>query len=133
TVASAQTAAELVEHYWGAILRDVPFSEYSTDPMVGHAVADMNNLSFVNSTANNQIPRPVTRQNLFRGQFVPGDGNVLGPYISQFMVQPTYYGAQFLNQQYQTFMPGQEFLTSVDDFQFVQNGGDIGASIGIDS
>jgi hypothetical protein len=126
SVASAQTAAELVEHYWGAILRDVPFTEYGSNPLVGQAVDDMNNMSFVNSAANNEIPRAVTRQNLFRGQFVPGDGNVLGPYISQFMVQPTYYGAQLLDQRYQTFMPGQEFLTSVDDFQLVQNGGDTG-------
>jgi hypothetical protein len=29
-VASAQTAAEAVEHYWGALLRDVPFTQYGT-------------------------------------------------------------------------------------------------------
>src|SRR4051812_5448077 len=132
SVASAQTAAELVEHYWGAILRDVPFRDYPVNAMVANAVADMNNLSFIGSSANNQIPRPVTAQNLFRGQFTAGDGNVLGPYISQFMVQPTYYGAQFLDQKYQTYMPGQEFLTNVADFQSVQNGGDTGLSISFD-
>jgi hypothetical protein len=132
SVASAQTAAELVEHYWAAILRDMPFRDYPTNAMVENAVADMNSLSFVNNAANNQMPRPVTAQNLFRGQFTAGDGNVLGPYISQFMVQPTYYGAQFLDQRYQTYMPGQEFLTNVADFQSVQNGGDTGLSISID-
>jgi len=133
SVASAQTAAELVEHYWAAILRDVPFAEYDTNSLVGQAVADMNNMSFVNSSANNQMPRPVTRQNLFRGQFVPGDGNVVGPYVSQFLVQPTFYGAQYLDQKYQTFDPGQEFMTSEADFKLVQNGGDTHLAITYDS
>lgn len=122
-VASAQTAAEQVEHYWAAILRDVPFADYGTTPLVGQAVADMNSLSYVNSPANNQMPRPVTRQNLFRGQIVTGDGNVKGPYVSQFMVQPAYYGAQLLDQRYQTHLPGQEFMTSVGTYQNIQNGG----------
>jgi hypothetical protein len=129
SVASAQTAAEQVEHYWGALLRDVPFTQYATNPLVGQAVADMNNLSFLASAANKEFPYPVTRQNLFRGQFVPGDGNVRGPHISQFMIQPANFGAQPLDQKYQTYMPGQEFMTSPADYQRVQNGDDLGLSI----
>jgi hypothetical protein len=123
TTRSAQTAAEQVEHYWACLLRDVPFTSYGTNALVGQAVADMNNLSYVNSPGNDQIPAPVTRQNLFRGQIVPGDGNVMGPYVSQFMVQPTFYGAQFLDQKYQTFLPGQEFMKTVATYQNIQNGG----------
>src|ERR1044071_4788713 len=121
--ASAQTAAEAVEHYWGGILRDVNFTDYASSPLVAQAVADMNSMSFVGSAANDQIPKPVTPQNLFRGQFVPGDGNVLGPYVSQFMLQPTNYGAQHLDQRYQTFLPNQAFMTSVATYQNIQNGG----------
>lgn len=136
SVASAQTAAEQVEHYWGALLADVPFSEYATNSLAGQAVADLNNMSFVNSTANNQIPSPVTRQNLFRGQFVPGDGNVKGPYLSQFMIQPTFFGAQPMDQKYQTFLPagggGSDYMTSVNEYQLVQNGGDSGRPIAYD-
>jgi hypothetical protein len=131
-VASAQTAAEMVEHYWAAVLRDVPFTDFPTNSLVGQAVADMNTLSYVNSAGNNQIPKPVTRQNLFRGQFVAGDGNALGPYVSQFMIQPTYYGPQLLDQRYQTFLPGQEYLTTVADFLLVQNGGDTHAPVNFD-
>jgi len=123
SVASAETAAEQVEHYWAALLRDVPFTEYGTNPLAGQAVADLNAMSFLTSTANNQFPYPVTRQNLFRGQFVPGDGNVQGPYVSQFMIQPTFFGAQQLDQKYRTFLPGQEFMTSAGAYQQVQNGG----------
>ncbi|HEX3249172.1 MAG TPA: vanadium-dependent haloperoxidase [Pyrinomonadaceae bacterium] len=133
---SAQTAAEQVEHYWGSLLADVPFTEYSTNALVGQAVADMNNLSFLSSPANNEFPYPVTRQNLFRGQFVPGDGNVLGPYISQFMIQPTFFGAQPLSQQYQTFLPvgggGSNYMTTVAEYQLIQNGGNSGRQLAFD-
>ena len=50
-VASAQTAAEQVEHYWSALLADVPFTEYATNALAGQAVADLNNMSFVSSAA----------------------------------------------------------------------------------
>lgn len=128
SVTSNITAAEEVEHYWGALLRDVNFADYATNPMVAEAVADMNNLSFINSPQNFEYPHPITPQNLFRGQIVPGDGNVLGPYVSQFMVQPTSFGAQPLSQMYSTFLPGDvnEFMTSPIEFQLIQNGGDSG-------
>jgi hypothetical protein len=136
SVASAQTAAEAVEHYWGALLRDVPFTEYPTNSLLAQAVADMNKLSFLRSADNHQFPFPVTPQNLFRGQFVPGDGNVRGPYISQFMLQPTFLGVQPLSQQYQTFLPalggGSDFMTSVSEYQLIQNGGDSGQRLALD-
>ena len=127
TVRSAQTAAEQVEHYWAALLADVPFSQFGTNPLVGQAVTDMNNLSFLSTPANNQFPFPVTRQNLFRGRIATGDGNIQGPYVSQFMVQPTSFGAQPLDQRYQTFQPGQTFMTSPTVYQQIQNGN---ASVG---
>ncbi|PYS89398.1 MAG: phosphoesterase [Acidobacteria bacterium] len=133
SVASAQTAAEEVEHYWAALLADVPFTQYATNSLVGQAVADMNNLSFLRSAANDQFPYPVTRQNLFRGQFVPGDGNVQGPYISQFMLQPTFFGAQPLDQRYQTFQPGGAYMTSPAEYQLVQNGGNSGRQLVYDN
>jgi hypothetical protein len=130
SVASAQTAAEAVEHYWASLIRDVPFTEYATNSLVALAVADMNRLSFLKSADNNLYPFPVTLQNLFRGQFVAGDGNVQGPYISQFMLQPTFLGVQPLSQQYQTLLPvgggGSDFMTSVIEYQLIQSGGDSG-------
>src|SRR5215470_7969920 len=135
-VASAETAAEQVEHYWGALLADVPFTDYTTNPLAAQAAADMNNLSFLRSAANYQFPYPVTPQNLFRGQFIPGDGNVQGPYVSQFMIQPTFLGAQPLPQRYQTFLPvnggGSDYLTTVSEYLLVQNGGDSGRTLAFD-
>jgi hypothetical protein len=136
SVASAQTAAEQVEHYWAALLADVPFTEYAANSLAAQAVADMNNLSFVRSAANKQFPYPVTPQNLFRGQFVQGDGNVRGPYVSQFMIQPTFCGVQPLDQRYQTLLPvgggGSDYMTSVTEYQLVQNGGDSGRTLNYD-
>lgn len=125
-VATAQTASEQVEHYWAALLRDVPFTEYGSSALVAEAVTDLNSRSFIKSSQNNQFPFPVTAKNLFRGQVFKGDGNVKGPYVSQFMLQPTFFGAQELTQRYSTFLPDQAFLTDAVSYQNVQNGGATG-------
>jgi hypothetical protein len=81
SVASSETAAEQVEHYWAALLRDVPFDDYPSNALAAKAVADMNSLSFLKSAKNIEYPYPVTPENLFRGQIFCGDGNVMGPYV----------------------------------------------------
>ena len=136
SVASAQTAVEEVEHYWAALLRDVPFSQYPTSPLAAEAAADLSGLSFLNSNANTEYPAPVTPSNLFRGQIANDDGNLQGPYVSQLLVQPTYFGAQFLSQRYQVFLPagggGADYMTSVSEYQLVQNGGSSGRTLAYD-
>jgi hypothetical protein len=132
TVASAQTATEQVEHYWAALLRDVPFTEYGSNSLVAEAVTDLNSRSFIQGGGANQYPRPVTAQNLFRGQVFAGDGNVKGPYVSQFLLQPTFFGALKVDQKYETFLPatptggGADYLTDPISYQAVQNGGATG-------
>lgn len=133
SVTSAQTAAEMVEHYWAALLRDVSFADYPNHPLVAQAVHDLNTLSFVRGHDNKEFPYPVTPLNLFRGQIVSGDGSAQGPYVSQFMVQPTFFGAQPLNQKFQCFCPGQDFMTSVDEYMRIQNGAVPSASLAFDS
>jgi hypothetical protein len=126
SVSTAQTATEQVEHYWASLLRDVPFTEYDGNATVAAAVADLNSRSFIQGGGANQWPRPVTAQNLFRGQGFVGDGNVKGPYISQFLIQPTFFGNQPISQLHQTLLPNQAFLTDVGSYQAVQNGGATG-------
>ena len=126
SVASAQTAAEAVEHYWGALMRDVPFTGYSTSSLAAQACADLNNMSYIRSQQNIEYPYPITPGNLFRGQIVPGDGNLQGPFVSQFMMQPTFFGVQPLTQQYQRHLSvsqgGADFMTSPSEYLAVQNG-----------
>lgn len=129
TVRSAQTATEQVEHYWASLLRDVPFTEYGSNQVVTQAVADLNSRSFLQGGGANQWPLPVTPQNLFRARVFANDGNVKGPYISQFLLQPTFFGAQELSQRYQTFLPNQAFMTDAISYQSVQNGGASGEPI----
>src|SRR5271157_594961 len=126
SVASGQTAAEQVEHYWAALMRDVPFTDYSTSSQAAQACADLNNLLYIRSQQNIEYPYPITPQNLFRGQIVPGDGNLQGPYVSQFMMQPTFFGVQPLTQQCQRYLSvsqgGADFMTSPSEYLAVQNG-----------
>jgi hypothetical protein len=136
SVASAQTAAEAVEHYWAALLRDVPFSQYPTSPLAAEAAADMASLSFISSNANVEYPTPLTPSNLFRGQIAIEDGSLQGPYVSQLLVQPTFFGAQYLRQQYQVLLPagggGADYMTSLSEYQSVQNGGSSGRTLAFD-
>lgn len=133
TTASAQTADEEVEHYWAALLRDVNFTDYGSNATAAAAASDLNGLTYIKSTANNEYPFPVTTQNLFRGQIVPGDGNVQGPYLSQFLVQPTFFGAQPITQMYKVFSPGQSFMTSVSEFMNVESGFPPSGSLAFDT
>jgi hypothetical protein len=97
----------------------------------------MNKLPFVRSSSNKEVPYPVTPQNLFRGQVAPGDGNVQGPYISQFMLQPTFFGVQPLSQQYQRFLSvsegGSDYMTSVSEYMSIQNGAVSSRQLAFDS
>src|SRR5215467_9155475 len=63
-LASAQAAGEMVEDYWQALTRDVPFNQYGTDPTIAQAVADLNKLSdFRGPRVNGQVTPDV----IFRG------------------------------------------------------------------
>lgn len=138
SVTSNETAAEQVEHYWAALLRDVSFIDYPTNSVVTQAVQDLNNLSFIKGTANNEYPFPINAGNLFRGKIAAqNDGNLLGPYVSQFLVQPTFFGALPITQRYQAFLPrgggGNDFMTTVQEFENVQNGLPPSASLVFDT
>jgi len=125
SVASAQTAAEQVEHYWAALMRDVHFEDYPSSSLAIQACADLNNMSYVRQH-NSIYPHPLTPQKLFRGQFYPGDDSLKGPYMSQFALQPSFFGAQPVNCQSQRFMSvsegGADYLTDPVEYLNVQNG-----------
>lgn len=122
TIASAQTADEEVEHYWAAMLRDVNFTDYPNNATAIAAASELNGLTYIKSTSQNEYPFPVTPQNLFRGQIVPGDGNVQGPYLSQFLLQPRTFGALPINMMFKVFAPNQSFMTDPTDYLNVVSG-----------
>ena len=76
---SQQTAHEMGELYWMALARDIPFTDYGTNPRIAAAV----------SSLNTEFPAfggtvPVTAQNVFRGIY---PGEQVGPYVSQYLVK----------------------------------------------
>lgn len=110
---SAEQAADLVEDYWMAILRDVPFANFSTHPLVAQAVADLNRLSGYTG------PKPVTPQNIFRAN---DTGSLNGPYISQFMYLSYAMGAHSMDQKLSVPVAGINFGTNFSEFLAIQNG-----------
>jgi len=120
---SAQTAAEMVEDYWLAITRDVPFSQYSSDPLINQASADLSKLSDYRAPkVNGQITPGV----IFRGDS-PGELN--GPYISQFLWKTIPFGAAQFVPLYRTTVPGDDYMTSYAAWLDVQKGVAAGSNV----
>jgi hypothetical protein len=125
TLASAQRAGEMVELYWHALCRDVPFNLYGQEPLSQAAIADLNNLS---DFLGPKIGGKVTAQTLFRGFTV---GDTVGPYMSQLFLMPTSFGlgnmawdnsASQPAQIYNKFVAGLDYMTDSASWLAVQNG-----------
>jgi hypothetical protein len=120
SVSSRVIADSMVESYWMCLLRDVNFTQYGNEPISQAAIKELNSLPAFAG------PHPVTPQNLFRG-FTPGD--VVGPYASQFILQPTSFGAIAVDQLFTTYTPGLDYMTDQPSWLAVQNGqGPFGAN-----
>lgn len=146
-LASAEKAAEAVELYWAALLRDVPFSEYqnnTSNPLVLAAVEEINKLSGFRGPKQNGR---VTPQTLFRGTAVYVDqsdstgrraryatppGVLDGPYVSQFVLRQIPFGPQSISPLIRTVLAGNDFLTNYDEWLTVQNGNDSGKTVPFD-
>ncbi len=115
-LASAEIAGEMVELYWAALTRDIPFTKYDTDPIAQAAAADISKLS---NFRGPKVSGQVTTKTLFRG-FTPGD--LVGPYVSQFLLKACQFGAQYVEQRMRTLMPGIDYMTQYSDWLDVQNG-----------
>lgn len=115
--ASREQAAEIAENYWMALLRDVPFSQYSASSMAQAAAADLT--LFGADFKGAKSGGIVTTDTLFRG-LTRGDKS--GPYLSQFFYQPCSFGANKVSQKVQTAIGGQDYMTDYANWLTVQNG-----------
>lgn len=128
---SDELSFEMVENYWMALLRDVPFSQYETSTLATQAALELNN--FRNAaiaerqaaglpaeelapadSAGNIIPKT-----LFRGLAA---GEDQGPYLSQFLIHPVPFGVQGFHQRNKTLRAGQNFMTQWPEWLAVQRG-----------
>ena len=116
---------ELVELYWGSLLRDVPFREYPTNPF---AIAAANELTSFGKDYKGPVnaQNKVTPELLFRGGFgsdiAKFAGERDGPYLSQLCMRPAMLGALSIDQKLKTFVPGMDFMTKFDNWLHVQKG-----------
>jgi membrane-associated phospholipid phosphatase len=119
--ASDEIAAEIVENYWMALLRDVRFEQYAADPLAAQAAAELTTFGsdFRGPKEVQGGALAVTPATLFRG-LTPGD--LRGPYLSQFMLLPVPFGSQGFDQRQRTPKAGVDFGTTWRDFLRIQNG-----------
>jgi len=115
-LAGAERAGEMVEDYWMALARDIPFSHYGNEPVTAEAIADLNKLSRFRGP---RVSGQVTPGTLFRG-LTPGD--LIGPYLSQFFLLPVNLGTLSIAQKYNTYAPSTDYLTDFTSWLAVQNG-----------
>jgi hypothetical protein len=119
---TALTAGEMVEDYWQALTRDIPFGQYGTDPTIAQAVADLNRLSdYRGPKVNGQVTADV----IFRG---PTPGDLAGPYLSQFLLKPVPMGAATMSQLYRTAVAGDDYWMNYADWLKGQRGGATGSN-----
>ena len=145
TIGSAEYVAEVAEVYEMALLRDVPFAEFDSNPDVATAIERLNNLAWFEGTsmpglsdeANARRRDRLTPQNAFRGTAF---GDTKGPYISQFLCRGTpelgqdkdgvldglvSYGAMVFDNKVRTATPHKDYMTSWEWWLDVQNGADL--------
>jgi hypothetical protein len=114
--ASAEAAAEIGEIYWLALCRDIPFRWFDSDPVIAAAVIDLNKFS---KTVGPKVNGKVTPGTVFRGE-TPGD--LVGPYLSQFLWHDVPYGPTRIVQRYDVPLPGEDFMTGYDEWLAIQSG-----------
>ena len=139
---SAQNASEMAELYWMALCRDVPFTSYATDlNLIEPAARDLAQFS--------DYRGPTNPAALFRGDT---DGDLDGPYVSQFLLRDVPYGTLTISHRQNTFLPNINYVTNYDTWlaikngkapsaspaydptpRYIRNGRDLAAYVGIDA
>jgi hypothetical protein len=115
---SADAIGEIAENYWLAICRDIPFSQYDSDPIIAAAVSDLNNYIAFHGPADSGTHK-VTAKTLFRGN-TPGD--LTGPYLSQFLITDVPYGSQQIAARVRYALPATNSMVNEVEYLTAQNG-----------
>lgn len=115
-ISSAEAAGEMIELQWMSILRDVPFGAYSTHPLVAQSIEDLNRLSDFRGPKRDGR---VTVDTLFRGN---SEGDLIGPFVSQFLYIPVKQGIGKISQLYGFDTPGSDFLLTRESVVRTLNG-----------
>jgi len=144
TLDSRELVAEMLEVYEMALLRDVPFVEFTSSPKVQKAITRLNNTPWIGNTnlagltpaEQSRLRGPLTPQTVFRG-ITPGDEG--GPYLSQFLLIGNQglananrltdgliqYGSIRIDQRVRVATPQKDYMTTWEAWVDVQNGADV--------
>jgi hypothetical protein len=128
-----ENSGEMGELYWMALLRDVPFKDFGSDTGVGDAANSLSDEFSDFRGPKDPGTGRVTPATVFRG-FTPGD--LVGPYVSQFMLRGNkelaldltekdgyiQYGTLRIDQRQLTAKPGIDYITDYGEWLAVQNG-----------
>lgn len=114
---SAWEASEMGEVYLHAVLRDVAFDDFGTSPAVDRAVAQMNEFSDFRGPKEGGV---VTAGTLFRGETA---GDLIGNYISQFLLLPISESGTTREQLYPTPIQGFDHMVRYSDWLNILRGG----------
>jgi hypothetical protein len=135
SVLSDSTAAEVVELFWMAQLRDLPFNQFGTNADVANAIADIGT-SYQRALASEghttgdlrlglDLPASmgaldVSAKTLFRTGLKDEEH---GPLVSQFFLHDINYGAQLIQQTEVPYKSGQNYLIEFDKWLTAQETG----------
>ncbi len=131
---SSSSAAEMVELYWMAVLRDKPLDGFATDADVATAVSE------IDSAFQVALDQDGSQGRLRLGQDLPSNGSgldlrqetvfrcglhdeALGPLVSQFFLRDIPYGVQTISSQQTPYLREKDFLTTHADWLRAQNTG----------
>lgn len=143
---SQEYATELVELYWASLLRDVPFGEYPNNQTAKNAAKELDSMKASYAGPLDAVGH-VTPAVLFRGGFNSGatsapvltpnpgnyfSGQLIGPYLSQFCLQPAHLGALGFDQKYWTLPEGVDYMLDESTWKLVQSGQPTGQSLTFD-
>ncbi len=118
---SEQMAGEMVELYWHALTRDVPFSQYGQEAQTSAAITELRRFSQYQG---------VNAATLFRGK-TPGEAT--GPLVSQFLWQDVPSGAMSVAQRCKLPVAGDVHMTNYADWLAIQRGSAAKTSITYDN
>jgi hypothetical protein len=106
----------MVELYWQALARDIPFAAYDDHPLIKRAADDLSRQpGFHGPKASGRV----TPRTIFRGMTA---GDLNGPYVSQFLLQTLPFLPVRIDQRIRTALPGRDYATTWDAWLHVQNG-----------
>ena len=123
-------AGEMVELYWMALLRDVPFDEWEHHDLATQAIDELDLLNnkyadkpfaehFDDSDSASPWSRQITLNRLFRGS---APGNDQGGYLSKFLELDVPFGTYTFKQEQYPLRSKHDYLTDWAEWLAVQNG-----------